>query len=109
MPFAVLEWTDFAIIAAIVAVLAGGTAAARSCFHPADRDRLARVERKLDLLLGDAGLKVAPAPKAAWQALADEKPDHKIAIIKAYRAETGAGLAESKQAVEAYLEGRDVV
>jgi hypothetical protein len=30
MLFAVLDFTDFAIIAAIVAVLAGGTAAARS-------------------------------------------------------------------------------
>jgi hypothetical protein len=56
MLFAVLELTDFAIIAAIVAILAGGTAVARASLGPANRDRLARVEQKLDLLLTHAGL-----------------------------------------------------
>ena len=65
MLVAVLEFTDFAIIAAIVAVLAGGTAAARFYFRPADRVRLARVEQKLDLLLTHAGLDYTPAPKTA--------------------------------------------
>lgn len=106
MLFAVLEFTDFAIIAAIVAVLAGGTAAARSYFRPADRERLARVEQKIDLLLTHSGLDYTPPAKAAWQALADEGPTRKIAAIKAYREETGAGLAEAKQAVEDYIEGR---
>jgi ribosomal protein L7/L12 len=106
MPFAVLEFTDFAIIAAIVAVLAGGAAAARASFGPANRDRLARVEQKLDLLLTHAGLDYLPTPKAAWQALADEGPARKIAAIKAYRDETGSGLAEAKRAVEEYIEGR---
>ena len=103
MLFAVLEFTDFAIIAAVVAVLAGGTAAARSYVRPADRERLARVEQKLDLLLAHAGVDHAPAPKAAWQALADEGPARKIAAVKAYREETGAGLAEAKRAVEEYV------
>ncbi len=106
MLFAVLEFTDFAIIAVIVAVWAGGTAAARAAFGPANRDRLARVEQKLDLLLTHAGLDYTPAPKAEWQALADEGPARKIAAIKAYREETGAGLADAKQAVEEYIEGR---
>jgi ribosomal protein L7/L12 len=106
MLFAVLEFTDFAIIAAIVAVLAGGAAAARSLFGPADRQRLARVEQKLDLLLTHAGLDYTPTPKAAWQGLADEGPARKIAAIKAYREETGAGLAEAKRAVEEYVDGR---
>ncbi len=107
MLFAVLELTDFAIIAVIVAVLAGGTAAAaRASFGPANRDRLARVEQKLDLLLTHAGLDYTPAPKTAWQALADEGPARKIAAIKAYREETGAGLADAKRAVEEYIEGR---
>ena len=106
MLFAALEFTDFAIIAAIVAVLVGGSAAARYYFRPADRERLARVEQKLDLLLTHAGLDYTPAPKAAWQALADEGPARKIAAIKAYREETGAGLAEAKRAVEEYIEGR---
>lgn len=106
MLFAVLEFTDFAVIAAIVAVLAGGTAAARAGFRPADRDRLARVEQKLDLLLAQAGLDSTPAPRSAWQALADEGPARKIAAVKAYREETGVGLAEAKRAVEDYIEGR---
>jgi ribosomal protein L7/L12 len=106
MLFAVLEFTDFAIIAAIVAVLTGGAAAARATFGLANRDRLARVEQKLDLLLTHAGLDYTPAPKSAWQALADEGPSRKIAAIKAYRDETGVALAEAKRAVEDYIEGR---
>ncbi len=106
MLFAVLEFTDFAIIAAIVALLAGGTVAAQSYFRPADRDRLARVEQKLDLLLTHAGLDYTPPAKAAWQGLADEGPTRKIAAIKAYREETGVGLAEAKRAVEEYIERR---
>lgn len=106
MLLAVLEFPDFAIIAAIVAVLAGSTTVARLGFGPANRDRLARVERKLDLLLIHAGLECTPAPKDAWQVLADQGPAQKIAAIKAYRDENGAGLAESKQAVEEYIDGR---
>lgn len=107
MLFAVLELTDFAIIAAIVAVLAGGLATRRASFGPADRHRLARIEQKLDLLLTHAGLQYTPAEKAAWQTLADEGPAQKIAAIKAYREETGAGLADAKRAVEEYI-GRRV-
>jgi ribosomal protein L7/L12 len=106
MPIAVLEMFDFVVIAAIVGALAGGTVVARRSFGPANRDRLARVEQKLDLLLTHAGLDYTPAPKAAWQSLADEGPARKIAAIKAYRDETDAGLAEAKRAVEAYIEGQ---
>jgi ribosomal protein L7/L12 len=107
MLFALLELTDFAIIfIGIIVVLAVREAAARASFGPANRDRLARVEQKLDLLLTHAGLDYTPAPKAAWQALADEGPARKIAAIKAYRDETGAGLVEAKRAVEEYIEGR---
>lgn len=106
MLFAVLEFTDFAIIASLVAVLTGAALAARSYFRPTDRDRLIRVEQKLDLLLTHAGLDYTPAPKAAWKALVDEGPARKIAAIKAYRDETGAGLAEAKRAVEDYIAGR---
>ena len=109
MLFAILEFTDFAVlavIAAVAAAAAGGTAAARSSFGAANRDRLARVEEKLDLLLTHAGLDYTPAAKAEWQALADEGPARKIAAIKAYRDETGARLADAKRAVEEYMEGR---
>jgi ribosomal protein L7/L12 len=103
MLFAVLEFTDFAIIAGIVAVLSGGTAAARSYFQPVDRARLARVEQKVELLLTHAGLDYTPSPKTTWQGLADDGPARKIAAITAYREETGAGLAEAKRAVEEYI------
>ena len=106
MLYAVLEFTDFAIIVAIVGVLVASTAATTSYFRSADRDRLIRAEQKLDLLLTHAGLDYTPPLKAAWQALADESPARKIAAIKAYREETGAGLAEAKRAVEDYIEGR---
>ena len=88
-------------------MLAGVTAAAaRASFGPANRDRLARVEQKLDLLLTNAGLDYTPAPKAAVAGMADEGPARKIAAIKAYREQTGAGLAEAKRDVEEYIEGR---
>lgn len=106
MLFAVLELTDFAIIATIVAMLAGGAAAARSLFGPDDRDRLARVEQKLDLLLTHAGLDYTPPVKSTWQGLVDQGPARKIDAIKTYREETGAGLAEAKRVVEEYIEGR---
>jgi ribosomal protein L7/L12 len=106
MLFAVLDLTDFVIIAAIVAVLAGGTAAARASFGPANRDRLARVEQKLDLLLTHGGLDYTAAATEAWQALADKGPTSKIAAIKVYREQSGTGLAEAKRVVEEYIEGR---
>jgi ribosomal protein L7/L12 len=104
---ALLEWSDFALIAAIVAVLAGGATAAGGAFRPRDRERLARVEEKLDLLLAHAGIEYVPAPKAAWQELADKGCGSKIAAIKVYREETGVGLAEAKRAVEDYMAGRE--
>lgn len=106
MLLAALEFTDFFIIAAIVAVLGGGVAIARTSLGPANRDRLVRVEEKLDMLLADAGIDYTPAPKATWQSLADEGPSRKIAAIKAYRAECAVGLAEAKRAVEEYIDGR---
>jgi ribosomal protein L7/L12 len=40
---------------------------------------------------------------AEVRALADQGPGMKIAAIKRYREETGAGLAEAKQVVEEYM------
>jgi hypothetical protein len=132
MVFAVLEVADFAIIAVIVAALAGWVA----YFRPKDLDRLARVEEKLelllkqsgqpprqdgpapvdrrtvarveakvDLLLRHAGLEYAPPPKPAWQVLADE-PDGRVAAVKAYHELQGGSMSEAKAAVEAYIETR---
>jgi ribosomal protein L7/L12 len=104
MPLAVLDFTDYVIIAAIVAVLTGGTAAVRASFGPINR-ALVRIENKLDMLLNHSGL-VYRTDSKTWQTLADEGPVRKIEAIKAYREQTGAGLADAKRAVEEYIEGR---
>jgi hypothetical protein len=101
MIFAVLELSDFAVILLIVAVFSGGAAATAYARPPAS-DRLERVEHKLDLILTHLGLDYTPPPKAPWQELAAD-PSRKIAAIKAYREQHGAGLAEAKRAVEEYM------
>lgn len=105
MLFAGLEFSDFAVIALLILVFAGGRAAASAYLWPADRDRLQRVEQKLDLILTHLGIDYVPPPKSAWQELADD-PGHKIAAIKAYREQYGVGLAEAKKAVEDYIQGK---
>ena len=100
MLFAVLELFDFGIILLIVAVFSGGAAA---YLRPADRNRLKRIEHKLDLILTHLGLDYTPPPTAQWQELAGD-PSRKISAIKAYREEYGVGLAEAKRAVEEYMQ-----
>ena len=58
--------------------------------------RIRRIERKVNLLLNHAG--VDPISERVKQLATD--PSRRIEAIKAYRDETGAGLAEAKQAVE---------
>ncbi len=105
MLFAVLEFTDFAVIGLLILVFAGWGAAASAYLRPTDRDRLQRIEHKLDLILTQLGIDYVPPPKAVWQELADE-PTQKIAAIKAYREQHRVGLAEAKKVVEDYIEGR---
>ena len=105
--FAAVEFTDFAVIAAIVATVGGGAAATTASYsrpysRPADCERLQRTEHKLDLIMAHLGLDYTPPPKAIWQELATD-PAQKIAAIKAYREQHGVGLAEAKRAVEAYI------
>jgi hypothetical protein len=73
--------------------------------RPADRDRLLRIEQKLDLIMTHLGIDYVPPPKAAWQELADD-PGQKIDAIKAYREQHSAGLVEAKKAVEDYIQGK---
>jgi hypothetical protein len=108
--FAVLELTDFAAIAVIVVLLAGGSTAAYSYFKPSDVARLRRLEAKVDLILTHLGLEYAdPAAGGLSEevkALADD-PARKIQAIKLHREQTGVGLAEAKAAVEAYMADRE--
>lgn len=72
---------------------------------PTDAARLSRVEAKLDLILQHLG--IAPADAVAERLSAEVRTladgGDKIKAIKAYRDQTGAGLKDAKEAVEAYL------
>lgn len=70
--------------------------------------RLRRIERKLDLILDHLGLDGEDPAAASLPAEARRLADdgRKIEAIKAYREQTGAGLREAKEAIEAYLAGR---
>jgi ribosomal protein L7/L12 len=60
--------------------------------------RLARLERKLDLLLANLGIE---APADGMDHIRDlAASGNKIGAIKAYREATGVGLAKAKAAVE---------
>lgn len=106
---AVLGFWDFFLIAVIVMVFAGGTSV-YSKFRASDARRLRRVERKLDLILNELNLKYEDGNPGgelseAVRQLADD-PNQKIAAIKLYREQTGASLADAKEAIEAYMAGK---
>jgi ribosomal protein L7/L12 len=66
--------------------------------------RVGRLERKLNALLRHHGVDPTqglPLSERVKQLAND--PSRKIEAIKVYREETGAGLAEAKEAVEAYI------
>ena len=82
----------------------------REIFGDPDKERLteaevriAQLERQVEFLLERQGLTVADVPGPdlgeAQRLMAD---GHKVDAIKAYRAATGAGLAEAKAAVETF-------
>jgi hypothetical protein len=69
--------------------------------------RIGRIERKVNALLRHHGVdpNLGPPLSPRVQQLASD-PAKKIEAIKVHREETGAGLAEAKAAVEAYLNSR---
>jgi ribosomal protein L7/L12 len=103
---AALDLTDLALIAAIV-LLVGAASMAR---RPGGASgRLARVERKLDLLLRHMQVEVPDPTTPAG--LSDEvrrlaDAGRKIEAIKLHREQTGVGLRAAKDAVEAYRSSR---
>jgi len=67
------------------------------------KSRMGRLERKLNALLRHHGIDLTQGPALSdrvKQMAAD--PIRKIEAIKAYRDETGVGLAEAKEAIEAF-------
>lgn len=94
-----MEWVAPAVVLVGVLALLGIVSRTQA--------RLDRVERRLNLLLRHFNIDPAPGSPLSdrVRGLADD-PARKIEAIKAYREEMGAGLAEAKAAVEAYINGR---
>jgi hypothetical protein len=76
-----------------------------SALSPADRARLRRVERKLDLLLAHLNVPydeaLAGGLSSEVRNLADQ--GRKIEAIKLHRQLTGSSLVDAKTAVEDYM------
>jgi ribosomal protein L7/L12 len=68
------------------------------------RRDVARVDRKLNLILEQMNISFDESAGLSDRVkeLARD-PNRKIEAVKAYREETGAGLAEAKNAVEAFI------
>jgi hypothetical protein len=70
--------------------------------------RLQNIERKLNALFRHLGVDMTlgwlPLSDRVKQLAAD--PARKIEAIKVYREETGAGLAEAKEAVESFIDSK---
>ena len=109
---AVLEFSDFAVIAGIVLVFARGAAyTSRQEINLKLMGRqLKDLQRKLDALMKHQGVELPPPPRSGLspevERLAND-PRQKIAAIKLYRDENpGVGLAEAKAKIEAFMECR---
>jgi hypothetical protein len=105
---AVLEFSDYVMIAVIVLIFAGGVAYTTSRdvnFQRLER-QMRELQRKLDALLKHQGIEPPPPPPSGLfpevELLAKDQ-SHKIAAIKLYREENpGVGLAEAKSKIEEF-------
>lgn len=70
-------------------------------FQAQDRQRIARLERKIDLILAHLGIEDRAHALALSEVKQLAQAGRKIDAIKAYREATGVGLKEAKDAVEA--------
>src|SRR5215471_12679708 len=104
--FAVLDTWDYIGLAVLGILLIALARSPSVIFRPGDQAWRRRIEAKLDAILGKLGIQ-PPDPGAASglspgvRQLADV--GQKIQAIKLHREETGLGLKEAKDAVEAYL------
>ena len=105
---AVLEFGDYAIIAFIVVVFAGG--AAFTARPDINLNRLQRqmneLQQKLDALLKHHGIEMPtppPSDLSPENQMMARDPSQKIAAIKLYRQEhPGTGLREAKERIEEF-------
>jgi len=71
------------------------------------KSQMSRIERKLNALLRERG--VVPGQESPLsdrvKQLADD-PSRKIEAIRVYREEIGVGLAEAKEAIDAYAHSK---
>ncbi len=101
---AVLELGDYVAVFMIILLVTSTV-----YMRPTGLGQLRRLERKLDLVMRHLGIEVPDPTTAAGlsaevRQLADE--GRKIEAIKVHREQTGLGLKDAKDAVEAYLIGR---
>ena len=70
-------------------------------YQSQDRQRIARLERKIDLVLAHLGIEDRAHAAALSEVKRLAHSGQKIDAIKMYREATGVGLKEAKDAVEA--------
>jgi hypothetical protein len=97
-----LPWMIIALL-----VLGIGVGTTRGSGVKALEFRLRRVERKLDLMLDQLGVR-DPESGLAAELEALLRQGKKIAAVKRYREATGAGLKEAKNEVDRMLRGDDI-
>ena len=95
-----------ALSAWAAAAAVSAVAAAVAVYHTANawfehRERMAKIELGLD---PDRPINKRPLSDRVKQLAGD--PAKKIQAIKVYREETGAGLAEAKEAVESFISNK---
>jgi len=105
---AVLEFKDYAIIAVIVAVFAGGAAyTSRQEISLISLElQLKALQKKFDALLKFHGVELPQPPASGLSPEVEQlasHPETRIAAIKLYREQNpGTGLAEAKSKIEEY-------
>jgi ribosomal protein L7/L12 len=94
-----MEWVvPFAVMLPLV-LLALVVASGRRSAADRQAQRLAAVERKLDLIMTHLGIR-EPEPDLPAAVLQELLAGRRIQAIKEYREATGVGLKEAKDAVE---------
>ncbi len=93
-----LGFGDFAIIAWIVLVFAGGAAA-----YSSRQSGLRRIERKLDALLKHQGVSLPPQAKLSDEVQQLARDHKKIEAVTLHREQTGFGLAEANSDIEDFV------